>query len=382
MGLCEHVYRRGGVYRWRRRAGACLQEKESYLRLSLKVRHPQQARELARRVGVEADRLASTRMLAASEQKLLLRTLIDNQVGQLDGVAGLAAHRDADNGSNAEPHSDRVRRDKIMAAVYAALGARGVAARIGDAEAASLAASGFDAGEIDVVREQVEFFRDCLPRIAADGAIDADGPRGLIGPPNAAFRQILGLLDAEATNEHVGQARRLWLQSMSVVLRDADRRHAPLDPGHAEVVFNEMFGQVRHGQQQVRASTLPTKPGVDYTISGQIAAMVETKKGQDWKITKRGVQDVSDSAESYIFLGKILVKMFGIDDVRKIDAETPMQLRQRLQSLPLHYGKARKHWGVSFDEAIANAKKAGKPIGRDGATINKYLNFLQALEAD
>lgn len=378
MALCENVYRRGGVYWWRRRLSLGDDASCSYIRISLKVRDPRHARELARRVGVEADRLVEMRMLTASEQKQLLRAFIDHQAGHYEGIAGLVAHQDAERGVGEQAVAERTKLERAMGAAYAALASRGVAAEIGEREASALALSGFEAAEIDQIRAKVAYYRECLPRLAPDGTISAEGPNGLIGPTNRDLRQMLGLLDADATNDNVDLARRLWLQATAVVLNDADRRHSALGLGQAEAIFGEMFGQPAQVLRTTPARKTPIKPGVDLTISGQIAAMNDTKKGQEWKVTKRGKQDVSDSAESYIFLGRILIKMLAADDLRKIDAETPMQLRQQLQSLPLNYGKAPKDWDVSFDEAIARAKAAKKPIGRGGATINKYLNFLQA----
>lgn len=242
MGLCENVYRRGGVY-WRRRRGRpCRDAAGRYVHVSLKVRNPRQARALARLVGVEADRLESVEMLDASQQKALLKAFIDNQVGHFDAAAGLFAHRDAMNGKNLDPLADRIRRDKAMAAIYAALGSRSVAADIGEAETAQLRDTGFNDSEIETIRNRVLILRDSLPRLAADGTLSESGPSGLVGPPNAVFRQALRLLEADPSDASVDQARRLWLQAMSVVLRDAVRRHAPLDVSRADAVYRELFG--------------------------------------------------------------------------------------------------------------------------------------------
>ena len=234
MGLCENVYRRGGVYWCRRRGRPCREAAGPYVHVSLKVRNPRQARALARLVSVEADRLESVEMLDASQQKALLKAFIDHQVGHFDSTAGLFAHRDAANGKNVEPLAERMRRDKAMAAIYAALGSRSVAADVGEGETAKLRDAGFDDSEIETIRLRVAILRDSLPRLGEDGRLSEAGPNGLIGPPNAVFRQALSLLEAEPSDAGVDQARRLWLQAMSVVLRDAESRHAPLDVSRAD----------------------------------------------------------------------------------------------------------------------------------------------------
>ncbi len=257
----------------------------------------------------------------------------------------------------------------------------------------ALAAAGFEVGEINDIKDRVRLLRNWLPRLTSDSAIGVEGPEGLFGPPNMALREALVEIDADASNANVDAARRLWLQAMSVVMRD-DRRHRPTDAGLAEAVYQEMYGNA--GQQAaasvpnepqpnsavtaapVGAAISTTKEPVDFTISGQIAAMVKAKTGLDWKVTKRGEQNVSDSGESYTYLGKLLVKMIAADDIRKLNGRIPMQLRMTLQSLPKAYGKSSAHWALSFEDASKAAEEAGKPIGRDGASINKYLNFLQA----
>ena len=377
MALCENVYRRGGVYWWRRRLRLGNRATSTYLHCSLRVYDQSRARVLARLVSVEADRVRSLGMLTASEQRGLLKRFIDQQVGHLDAATCLVAHHSATTGTNADLPEVRARRDRRMAAVYAALGARGVAAEIGEVEATKLAAFGFDADDIDEIGERVRFLRECLPRLAADGTISAQGTNGLLGPSNIALRAILGELDADATNPNVELARRLWLQALAVALGDSDHRHAPLTPGFAEEVYRNSVG--RSQSPAGKADTAGNRSKArDYTISGQIESMVTMKKGVDWKITKRGDQAVSDIAETYVFLGKILVKMIGSDDLREFRAEHPMDLRKTLQSLPTLFGKSPSDWNMTFEEARSKASAAGKRIGREGTTLLKYLNCFQS----
>jgi hypothetical protein len=116
MGLCENVYRRGGVYWFRRRVSLGDGGPDGYIRVSLRVRDPHRARELARLVGAEAERLRSLALLDPSQQKALLKAFIKQQAGHFHLVAGLVEQQDAENGPT-EPHADRVRRDRTMAAV-------------------------------------------------------------------------------------------------------------------------------------------------------------------------------------------------------------------------------------------------------------------------
>ena len=77
MGLCQNVYRRGGVYWWRRRTKLEHGAKSHYLHLSLKIRDPRHARVLALRVGVEVDRLEQLGMLDAAKKSELLKIFIE-----------------------------------------------------------------------------------------------------------------------------------------------------------------------------------------------------------------------------------------------------------------------------------------------------------------
>ena len=406
MGLCENVYRRGGVYWFRRRVSLGDHAGGAYMRVSLRVRDPNRARQLARRVGAEADRLRNLPMLDPSQQKALLKAFIAEQAGRLDGVARIVAHQHADNAAGAEPLAEQIRRDRNMAEVYAALGARGVAAAIGEAEAAALAASGLNAGEIQDIKDRVRLLRDWLPRLYSDGGIGAEGPRGPLGPPNLAFRAALGKIDADdkhqrgrrATAVAAGHVRR---HERRPSLRAARPRFGrDRLPGDARGCGTKRFRAAGSRVDADRAATgfrldtgsrsSPSRSANSNNNDTGTAARFrlqdfrpdrgdgDGQKGLDWKITNRGDQDVSDSAESYIFLGRILVKMIGVDDVRALNGQTPMQLRMTLQSLPTAYGKAQAHWDLSFDQAIAAAEKEGKPIGRHPTTINKYINSLQA----
>jgi hypothetical protein len=281
------------VYWWRRRGRPRRDVAGPYVHVSLKVRSPRQARALARLVSVEADRLETVEMLDASQQTALLKAFIDHQVGHFDSTAGLFAHRDAMNGTNLDPLAGRIRRDKVMAAIYAALGARSVAAEIGEAEAVQLRGAGFDDNEIETIRLRVDILRDSLPRLAADGTLSESGPGGLIGPPNAVFRQALRLLEADPSDASVDHARRLWLQAMSVVLRDAERRHEPLDVSRADAVYRAIFGAPERSAERTSPSAAtvadPTTDAAnsspakdrDFAISGRVAAMVKVKRGVD-----------------------------------------------------------------------------------------------------
>ena len=338
MGLCENVYRRGGVYWWRRRGRPCHDAAGPYVHVSLKVRNPRQARALARLVSVEADRLGSVEMLDASQQKALLKAFIDNQVGHFDSTSGLFAHRDAMNGKNltrSPTEFGGTKRWPQFTPRSAHAASQPILAKPKRRSCATPASTTARSKPFDFA--SISFATACRAWPPTERSSES-GPSGLVGPPNAVFRQALRLLEADQSDASVDHARRLWLQAMSVVLRDAERRHAPLDVSRADAVYRELFGAPPRDAAVPDPATVAAKPSPakarDFTISGQIAAMVETKRGVEWKITKRGVQDVSDIGETYVFLGRVLVKMLGADDVRKLDGHHAMELRQAIQSLP------------------------------------------------
>ena len=176
-------------------------------------------------------------MLSLAQQKDLLGRFIEQQVQHLDRYGALAAQQDAANGASAEPLSERIRRERIMAVVYSALGARGPAAELGNDDEGRLRSAGFSEEDIADIGSKIAFLRDCVPRLHPDGGIG-----GLVGPENIFFRQTLGEIGAEADNETVDQARRLWFQTISQVMNDADRRYASLTSGQAATAYQTLGG--------------------------------------------------------------------------------------------------------------------------------------------
>jgi site-specific recombinase XerD len=385
MGLCQNVYRRGGVYWWRRRTKVELGSKSHYLHLSLKVRDPRCARILAARVGVEADRLELSGMLDAAKKSELLKLFIESQAQNLDRYAQRAAHADADREASAEPVEEKIRREKQISIVYSAIAARGPAAALPAGDAAAMLGSGFSEQDVNEIKDKISQLREMVPRLASDGSLAATGPNGLLGPDNDFFRTILAGLGVEADEENIDLVRSIWMRATSVAYADTGRRYPPLyeTPTPARQTIADAASSPANAPAPLSAtsvaSALAPKTKVHRTITGQINKMIELKKGSDWKITKRGDQNVSDTAESYQFLGRFLVKMIGRDDASALTQEHAVDLHTWLKRLPTNFGKSQAHWNLTFDQAIAEAKAQNKPIGRAGTTITKYLTYLQSL---
>jgi hypothetical protein len=387
MGLCQNVYRRGGVYWWRRRTKVELGKKSHYLHLSLKVRDPRQARILAMRVGVEADRLELLGMLDAAQKTELLKLFIGAQLENLDRYARVAAHADADRGATAEPVENRVRRERLLSIAYAAIAARGPAATLPAGDAAAMLQSGFSEQDVAEITGKIAYLRDMVPRLGSDGSLAENGPEGLIGPDNDFFRTVLAGQGVAVDDETIDLARSLWLRATATAYADTARRYPPLS--EAQTAWHRTLGDAAPSPTPAPAptpvATLLSPPAaapdarIDRTLTGQINKMIELKKGSDWKITKRGDADVSDSAETYQFLGRFLVKMIGKDDVFALTQSHAVDLRTWLKDLPTHYGKSASDWNLSFDDAIKKAKAASKPMGRMDTTITKYLTCLQSV---
>lgn len=165
MGLCQHVYRRGGVYWWRRRVNLIANGERAYLHLSLRVRDPARARVLALRVGAEADRLslsARTQKLDGAQQVQLLKRFITDQLIEADAVAvantakpllDYEGREAADwNGRPLDALGAHRRAERQLCIVFNALAAGGAAARIRPEDETALLGQGFSAEEIYFAR--------------------------------------------------------------------------------------------------------------------------------------------------------------------------------------------------------------------------------------
>ena len=389
MGLCEHVYRRGGVYWYRRRASAGQRNVSNkiYLHLSLKVREPGRARLLARLVTVEADRLEGLGVLDAGTKKQLLETFIAEHTQTLDRHALATSQTDHEKGPAAEAAlAERIALQRQMGAAYRLLARSGPSTYVTQQDRAELRGAGFSDREIDEIAMRIEFLR---PKLVLKEPTSAG-----LGPSYAWFRgQLENMGVKEPTDENVAEAQRVFLRAASMCFADTDRRFsgriqdqdwqayqelvgsrprtsAPF-PFHASEAETQQAQFVDPPSFPVNATMTPTPlpAAAESAIAPQlrpisvvIERMAVAKRGSEWKITKRGVQDACDTEEQYRFLAKVLIRMIGADDLGALQQRHVNDLRILLKRLPTHFGKSKKDWDLPFEETIKNfeAKQKAK----------------------
>ncbi len=427
MGLCQNVYRRGGVYWWRRRMNLIANRESAYLHLSLRVRDPAQARVLALRVGAEADRLAQlvrTRMLDGAQQVILLKRFVAEQVTVLEAAAVKHSHTkplDCDgreviewDGKPADALKAYRQAERHLSIAFDALAAQGPAARIRSEDEATLRARGFSDEELYFAGLMLEEMVSYYPAFGPDRDSKASGK---VGPDYAFFERALREAGVEPDAWRVEQARRLWMRAQARVLADCDRRYSILNHDEVDAALQAVYAERR---SQAAAPLVPVAPaspilvptttttltpaptevvapasctapptikspapaivvppGVDRTISGQMAVLIAAKRGDEWKLQKRGEVEVCDSEDQYALLGRMLIKMVG-DDLTAITGETALKLRLLLKELPRSFGKAPADWKLTFQAATAKAKGAGKRCGREKGTVRRWLTQYQA----
>jgi hypothetical protein len=135
MGLCQHVYRRGGIYWWRRHGLAPAKNETRSLNMSLKVREPIRARILGRIVSVEADKIAERiwrGMLLPDQEKALLKQFIDEQIRDLDWVAikNTRLRLFSTDGEALNAVSAHRRMERILSIVFRMIAVGGVTANV------------------------------------------------------------------------------------------------------------------------------------------------------------------------------------------------------------------------------------------------------------
>jgi integrase len=420
MALCQHVYRRGGIYWWRRRLAA--EDGSCYVHVSLRVGDPNRARQIARRLGAEADRvveLVRKGMLRADQQKEILQRFIKEQAGELDRVAfnaTLGSQRLGDDGEIVDQIGLRRQIEPRLSILFELLATGGSHAVVNEAVGAELKGRGVsdkDIFEIEVLLQEfgpafANFGKGTPERLSS------------VGPPYEFFAGVLDEMGIASTEDAVHHARRLWMRAHAAALADVERRYglarpnledfyrrvldvekeefltlnpddAPKRPDPVEPAIPEAaiprpssIGHPEGGRKaDAWSSPLPSaEKEAPVSITGAAEAMIEMKcdsETGEWRSQKRGQQVVFETADQYRTLAKFLVKMTGVNDARRLTQAHLVELRRLLRELPKSFGKSPKDWERPFDELIDEAKKSGKPVGRSAATVNRWVTQLGVL---
>ncbi|MDR3487964.1 MAG: tyrosine-type recombinase/integrase [Bradyrhizobium sp.] len=282
MALCSNVYRRGGVYWWRRRFTDSLIDGQRLVALSLRVREPAQARFLGAQLNAEAAlivRYGEVRMcsiveiqdkltgvvtqglfaidagvLAEADRRLAQRPSLavdrasdpagsnpfspDQERAMLLHLARGAGHHYAAQAARfrGDPrlNSDGRAFDPIASAaavemagsfVYDFIAKYGAAARVSTADRVRLANAGLAPDMIDYAARETAFHASHETAVG-----------WTLGPDRAFFENILAENGAAAHPENVRRLRQGFLQISAEILRDSKERHQAAAPPVQEII--------------------------------------------------------------------------------------------------------------------------------------------------
>jgi integrase len=414
MGLCQHVYRRGGIYWWRRRLASL--DGSCYVHVSLRLRDPDRARQLGRLVNAEAERvveLVRKGMLRSDQQTEVLKRFIGEQIVELDHVALKVTQGQpvlCDDGEYLDQAAVRRTVERRLSKVFALFAVGGAHAALDAGTEEAFRREGLsDTDLIEVgalVRELAPAYAQFQKNAPAEGAS--------VGPAFEYFEKSLADMGIEVTDDAIDHARRLWMRAQSMALADDSRRYGLFRDDYAEVYrrvamgFNASLSALPSAQAPLGSNApIPqalapamARPagsrgssshndaselaltGAPISIMEAYELLKESKTSgvtPQWKVQNGPTGIVCETADQFRTLARFLVKMLGADDARLLRQEHVRKLRLLLDTLPLSFGKAAAHWNLTFDELKKDAEDNGKPIGRKPATINRWLGQLNTL---
>jgi len=400
MSLCENVYRRGGVYWWRKKLRCGQPPTSRLIALSLKVREPSRARALAARLNARFHALGNI-MLPANVSLENVRSILAEMVRDEIKYRNEGSFS-AQNGPerlDLNPGEDQreslIRDERVFAAVYAVVAKYGKGLKVDAALENELRGTGFSQ---DDVWRIVDVLKVELPRFLQPGP-DA------YGPPAEYFDELLRRNAIEPQRETIAFFWRQFLSVRAKTLADTDSRYSrsltDLDGIYAQInremdenpvpratpaaaaAPSSPIGPSPTQPQPVALST-PPSPVTRVTSPDEHPLMImarglleETVKDARDPDTETRDVDVRHSRSLYRMFSKLLIEkeIFAIADIRQTHLS---DLKDLFAVLPTSYGKNGRDETLSEMRARALILPAGK-IGLSSKTWNKHISSLNKL---
>jgi hypothetical protein len=264
MALCLHLYRRGGIYWWRRRLAS--EHGSCYVHVGLRLRGPHRTRQLARKLDVEADRVT----------ELVRKGMLRRRTAQ-DRTAAVQSFC-----------SNRRQRRRAF---------------VDDSVRAGLKSEGYSDDDILEIGALTAEFAPAVSTFEKNAPADS----WRIGPPYEYFVQVLAEMGIAESATAVNHARRLWMTAQSTVSADVDRRYA-LVGNDASDVYRQLADEGAVSPANDAAPVLPTvaaKPAGSVvgaseekiSILAAVETLIDNKIGgqiKEWQVQPVGSKMVCE----------------------------------------------------------------------------------------
>ena len=357
------------------------------------VLHHAEADHAARQAGRPAGRLTS------EIERNILRIVGQDAVVSLDRKAAmLRSDLTFDSwGGQDDRFARTIDEDRALAVICRSLALRGSAARIDAEKRTELTSLGFDEAIINRIATQLH-----------DHARREQYGSWSIGPT---YEQTVGRLSdagVDPNKPNISRLRRNSLLLLAHILDDVERRYERASP-HIAAVYAEILGDeepqavarspARSSQHATKAADRDTAARADFarqpsdpepsrrldddTAEPAIEVgsapsllqltedliMTKTKgKSQDWTLK---------TANQHRSIAKLLVKLAGTPDPRRINQAHIGRYFTMLAMLPKHYGKSSKDEERSIVEILARTEELeDNEIGLEAGTVNRHQTQL------
>ena len=366
MSITPYLFRRGAVYWWRRRLPAtpktCGRRPPAHVQASLGVREIALARPLAAHLTAwSEDTFAALRtgMLSTDQMNRLLQ---DQVAGLRSKHAALSAGDLLDGNRAAE-----ARRDRIAAAAFSLVAARGITLAITPDDRERLRAEGLTPAEIDQIQ----------PFLA--GLVEA----GLLPPPAAKIGRLLSQAGLPETALNASQAEAIYLRANAIALRE-----------QADIYENASFvDDAFHLQQAAQRASqnnravvgeFPQQPAENATAHSENADRPKVSfSAYAEKLINERVQHkrwkpatVHEARASFNLFGKFIQH----DDLLQVAQKTLSDFKDFLGDIAKSYGKSEHDHSLTAEQLRAKGlalPENERGLGADA--LNKHLGYLSKL---
>ncbi len=378
MGAVQHVFRRGGVYWWRRRVAKASGERvRQPIAVSLRTRELATARRLAAHLTLASEQIIgeeSSDMLTRQQAKSLLTAALSDHLHKLSRIAAMEL---ADGYSAA----DGRRLDLLTGWALRLKTARGEDATVDPRDHEAILASGLTAEDFPDIDKTIVSLR-----------------RKRTTTPRAKILEMLADCGATQTSGDIAQAQALVDRGQAAALIAVDRRWSGQydedDQLVEQILAREaqdyMRHQVEHAQVVAKPAEVTPPQAGEQPVVTPPAVVPESVAREPVSILALTERLISEKAKLGEWRAKtqdqvrsavqLFVKMLGGDDVALITQARIADYRTLLLNLPKSYGKRPDDFDRPLEELLEQAKTLPpEKVGRQGSTLNRYLTQLKAV---
>ena len=376
MSLCANVYRRGGIYWFRKKIVIGKGRGCRVIAVSLLIREPARAKVMAAALNAQFISIGP-RFMAGEYTLGQVRAILTEFIRKENAIHDAGAFRHLSGQGDIlldigeDLRTTLVRDDRAIGAVYGLVAKHGADLKFDDALAKELKDQGYSLDERDIIRDMI---KGQLRRLAAPGP-DA------LGPPVEYFRDLLTREGIQPSAANIYYFWREWMKIRAKVLADTDRRYA-----NDLVDLDDLFEEVARGgpsasrQTDANASTAagPSRPkGKPVTEPEDHLFMIWGEKFIADLEYKGDTENPKHRRNTYRLFSLLLIE-HKIFDLTEIHQTHFAAYKEMFKGFPTSYGQS------SQKQTLENLRLRGQQVpekkrGIVAKTLNRHFSDLSQL---